>query len=207
MFGIANTQNAIKITADNLWIRRKGVLMTTEIYLVLFPAIITGIFTLGAVYLTNKQNNHRVKSQQRHEFEISRENIYRDKLEELYTLFNKHSIQLLAHCNNRMNVMDGRTTYIEAFEAEAEYFKSQPITFERLEMLVDLYSPSLRDGLKNYFQARDSIADIIQDHKIKSEQGEIDGEQHYQSMVSNIDHLNSVIIQFKSMIAAQSLPR
>lgn len=181
--------------------------MSDNLYLVLFSAITTGVFTLGAVYLTNRQNGKQVKAQQKHEITLSREKVHREKLEELYTLFNKHSLELLSHYVVIMRVMEGELSYNQALDIQVDNKEKELPKFERLEMLVDLYFPSLRKGLDQYFRARDGAGEVIQDHKIQYKQGNFDGEFHFKSMLDKLDDLELAINQLKSMIASLSLTK
>lgn len=129
-------------------------------FTVLVSAVITGCFTLGAVFLTNRINasqNEKLLSQA-NQRERNRDRIL--KAESLYVKFDKWSSSMNSVCYRALHLSQV-VNQSELLERSMENVTTVKDEFIEIKMLVDIYFPELKPELDAVFDARDRCVDLF----------------------------------------------
>ena len=140
----------------------------------LASALLTGVITLLAVNLTNKANYKKLLRETDIEKEFKTNEILREKLEELYVLFSKWITFQCGYWLPYHKVMLGEISYNQAHDINLKREKKND-DFERIEMLVDLYFPTLRKEYEDLISTQDKVNQILSEHKRGYKKGDADG--------------------------------
>tara|TARA_R110000796_G_C14523336_1_gene431108 strand:- start:31 stop:447 length:417 start_codon:yes stop_codon:yes gene_type:complete len=105
-------------------------------------ALLTSTLTLIGVGLTNKSNNKRLSIQLEHERKLKREDLVRDRLEELYVESKRYMNAVVTHFLPYRRVMEGELTFNQALDLSIDSrYTHNP---ERVYLIMDMYFPELR---------------------------------------------------------------
>lgn len=140
-----------------------------------YVAFATSIATLGGVLITNKANSNRLLSQFNHEKDklllqlehdknSDRQELLRGKLEELYILFRSSHDDLLFNFVSMHKNRGGTVGFSSSFELRINMVLDYTVPLEslhRIEMLINLYFPSLKDNYEKVVQARSEANKIM----------------------------------------------
>jgi hypothetical protein len=129
-------------------------------YTVLLSSIVTGFFTLVAVFLTNKINaSHNQKLiTETNNRERNREKLL--KAEYLYVKFEKWSSSMGNVCFKVLHL----SQVVEQSELIEKSMENEPTVkdeFIEIRMLVDIHFPELQAKLDTVFDARDKCTDLF----------------------------------------------
>jgi hypothetical protein len=178
-------------------------LISPQIYLSSITAIITATATLLAVYLTNKGNTSRLLLQLEEERKTKSSILLREKLEELYLLASKYATSLAAYYLPYLSVMKGELEYNQALEMTIERGRKESPDFDRLQMLIELYFPSLSKSLNQLIENRDKANDILFAHKAEYKKGNRNNQEFLEQMLAALKQINQSSNTFKSSIILQ----
>lgn len=135
--------------------------MKPEVELILGTALVTAIVALLSVYLTNRGNRQREQENfDRLSIQKSKE-LKIEKLEELYFLFSKWSTELISKYMITIPQLVGEISVEASLESKSKAAMTEPGTFQKYQMLVQMYFPELKPALNNVFTARNECAEFL----------------------------------------------
>ena len=178
-------------------------MVPAEIYIAVVTAVITAAVTLLAVFLTNRGNTERLLLQLEQERNTERAALHREKLEELYVLVAKYTKLLGSHCLPYMSVMEGKLDYNQALDLTIESGNKETPDSDRLQMLIDLYFPGLRETFKQLLDVRGKINEVLALHKAEYTRGCLDGRKFVDPMLAALALLDKTGERLKNEIIAQ----
>ncbi|MBB1477568.1 hypothetical protein [Shewanella sp. SG41-3] len=128
--------------------------------MIIVSSVVTGLFTLSAVFLTNKinsSNSEKLLAQANH---IDRNKSKLLKLEELYIKFDKWSGSFNNVCFKYLHLV-GTLDNTEILEAVLDGNSNVKNDFIELKMLVSIYFPEHENALSLVFESRDKCANYF----------------------------------------------
>ena len=153
------------------------------------------------VFLTNKGNSERLSAQLEHETAKKRQELLRDRGEELYEIVDLWTGGIFGHFLTRLSVMHGKLTYNQALDIDAKSMEKRALKFGRIEMLVDVYLPELRADYDTVISLRDAANKIVTSHKFAYERGESDGRSFIKPFTEAQIAMEQFVKSFKASIA------
>lgn len=141
----------------------------------LATAILTSTITLAGVWLTNRNNNIRLRIQLDHELRLRESEIYRDRLEELYVISNKWLGLLISHYLPFRGVMKGELTFNQALDITIESGSKIDYEPHRVTMLINLYFPEIKSEFDQMMEIREKLNRLVDGYKEQYKRGNFDG--------------------------------
>ena len=125
----------------------------------LLSVLVGGGFTSLVSFLTNRSTEKRHQRQLQHDANERKQELLRTRGEELYTVTSAWLKLMAAHHLRMVSVMLSNITYDQALDMELA--ERKPIfDFERIELLVDTYFPSVRDSYHAVLVEREKVNEI-----------------------------------------------
>ncbi|CDU01496.1 hypothetical protein VCR3J2_530104 [Vibrio coralliirubri] len=129
-------------------------------YTVLISTVLTGCFTLGAVFLTNRINSSQNEKllAQANEKERNRERLL--KAEQLYVKFDKWSSSLSSVCFKALCFSE----VVEQSKILGKSMENTPMVkdeYIEIKMLVDIHFPELKPELDLVLTARNKCVELV----------------------------------------------
>lgn len=152
----------------------------------LVSAIITATITLIGVWLNNRSNTYRLKLQLEDSRLTKRDEILRDRLEELYLLSEKWVNALSSNYYPYFSVMKGEMSYNQALDMTIEQCKNNTCDFNKINMLIDLYFHDIKLHYDEVCEARSKANLILDEHKKEYKSGNTDGRSYLKPL--NVAH-------------------
>jgi hypothetical protein len=179
--------------------------MDTYINLIttLVAALVGGSIAFVGVLLTNRGNTERLRVQLAHDTGKSREELIRDRGEELYELTDKWGNQILIHYINRLRVMQGKLTFNQSLDLDIQHMQGSEVNFGRIEMLIDVYFPNLRSQYDSVITCRSRANEIMYEHKLAYEEGGNEGAAFIKPFVTAQFEMEVAVKSLKSLIIEQ----
>jgi hypothetical protein len=174
-------------------------------YLSIFVGLFTAIATLTGVWITNHATYKRLDLQLKHELQERDREIIRSKLEELYILFKQYTTLISSIYLSRTGVMAGRTGMKDALDIESKAAEESVCDFNRLEMLVDLYFPSLKPDYARVIQAREVASKIMLTHQSQYLSGGMDGKKLVQPFLKAQEDFSEEVKNFTRRLSDKAL--
>jgi len=140
-------------------------------YVALITAIFTAGITLLGVYFNNKANTERLKLQLEHERNIRKEDLSRERIEDLYLHIEEWLNHLIAHYLPYIEVMQNKISYNDALDITIESGKNAKVNYKRLKMLIELYFPEVKSEFASLMEKRALANSIIEEHKREYKKG------------------------------------
>lgn len=168
-------------------------------YIALLGAVITGVFTIAGVYIANLSNRKQLKIQLSHEDERLNKNIRRERVEELYTLFEKWSGVVVIHHTTLRKVMDGFISYNQGLDIQID--RELDFDAKRMFTLAELYfekGHSKLDQIKNI---------LVEASKVQYEFKELyratgsSSKKHADEITEILDRFCAVVSDYKTILA------
>ena len=132
-----------------------------DAYITMLTALSSGIMggtvALLGVYFTNRSNETRLHVQLEREERQRKADLLRDRGEELYELIDKWLNYLAGYYFRRVSVMQGKLTYNQCLDMDIKNSKDNSYNFGRIEMIIDVYFPSIRNTYDEVITDRDEI--------------------------------------------------
>jgi hypothetical protein len=157
-------------------------------YITLITALCSGLVggsvALVSVYLTNQANAARLKLQIESEARQRKNELLRERGEELYELFNNWMNSFIGFYLRRNAVIQGKLTLNESFELDVKIGKEYPVNFGRMKMLIDVYFPSVRPGYDTVEKRRQELISIEIEHGHAYDSGDTDGERFLKPFIN-----------------------
>jgi hypothetical protein len=149
-----------------------------ERYLTLITALLAaalgGGIALLTSYLTNRANLSRLKMELDHQSHQRKSELLRERGEELYELVDKWLKGLFGFYLNRSFVMQGKISLDQSLDLEIQARKERTDNFGRIEMLIDVYFPTVRAQYDAVIAGRSELNNVGTAHRRAYDQGEID---------------------------------
>ena len=148
----------------------------TVTLLPVLTALVGSGSTLLAVHLTNRSSTNRLNLQLDNEAKKRTADVRRDRGEELYTAVERWMNALSGNYIALATVMQGKITYNDYLDLVVKKEGSER-TYEpgRIELLVDVYFPSVRCAYDVIITARAELNKVAQAHKSAYSSGALDG--------------------------------
>lgn len=147
-------------------------------FIAIFTTILTASVTLLTTYLSNKANTQRMKMQLQHERLSVKQDQLHEKLEELYVTSKKWFLCIDGYFLIFKSALFGKSSMEEAEVSFLEHARKQDIDYQRLEMLLELYFPQLKEQFSHVLTANEELKGIVRQYKFQPEKTETDG-SHY----------------------------
>jgi hypothetical protein len=174
------------------------------LYVAAFTAFVTASATLTGIFITNKANNERLALQLNREQDVKQKELMRSKLEDLYILFKQWDQNISMVYLNRTSVMAGAINYTSALEMDKDRGEKNTVDFSRIEMLIDLYFPTLKQDYLKVIEARGRVNKIMLTHQNQSLSGNVDGKNFLHPFLSAQDSFDKETDKFIKLIAEQA---
>lgn len=150
-------------------------------WVALSTAILTSTLTLIGVNLTNRASNDRLRIQLDHETETRRNDIIRERLEELYVESKRYMNVAVSHFLPYRQVMAGELTFNDALDiTTSRNYEHNP---DRLNLIIDMYFPELQAPFLAVKEKLEHTQDVLHGYKQQYKSGDISGEKwlpHFQ---------------------------
>jgi hypothetical protein len=167
----------------------------------IIAAVITLAGALLSVWVTNRANLRRIKLEQDYQKTKDTKAFLTSKAEELYELTEKWFISLSGYYLNLSFVMQGKITYNDHLDWIIKQ-NTDEIKFYRIEMIISLYIPHLKNCYEEIIKSRSVLNEIHRRYKKDYEQGYADGSAYLRDYVSAQHHIEKHFEDFKQKIAA-----
>lgn len=155
-------------------------------------ALLTGLFAVLGVWISNRSSLKQLEVRLQHEADRDAREALRQRLEELYALVGRWSIEVVTHYFPYLRVMDGELTYNQALDITNQ--RGVTVDSVRMFTLAELYFPSAQGALGILVSSRDQAAEI---HSVFKEQYKANG----QPSAAAAYELRSVLKQFDAAVA------
>lgn len=172
-------------------------------YVAILTALITAAVTLLGVLFTNLGNTARIRLQLEHERSLKKEELYRERLEELYVLFETWSTSLFIYYLPYISVMEGKISYNDALDQTIKQGSESSADFHRLQMLVDIYFPEVKPEFNALLEYRSKTNDILSKHKLEYKNGNIDGHKFLKPFLASQNEIDAQAQEVKEKIIEQ----
>ena len=163
-------------------------------------AIIAGVISIITVWLTSRANIRHLRVQLAHEKDTKKDTLKREKLEELYILVDKWLTAIFTFYLPLAPVMQGTYDYKEFMKISTDINNRLNVDFTRLEMIIDIYWPSLKPSYEELIKARDELSRIVMEHKNSYLAGNTDGKKFLNPFNQAQLKIESLGISFKEEI-------
>ena len=138
----------------------------------LIGVIIGALISLVGVVISNRAGIKQLQLQLSHEKEREQSNIKKQRLEELHVLVTHWLTSLFSYYLNTRSFIEGKFDYVGT-EQKAE--------LQRIESIIDIYSPELRPPYDEVIDARTNMNSIALMHRREYDQGVNEGEKFLKS--------------------------
>lgn len=167
---------------------------------VVWGTIIGSSLTIVGVYLTNSSNNERLRIQLQHEKDKRREDIRRERAEELYVESKKYLDFLGSYYLPYISVMKEEITFNQALDItnDSQYEHD----FRRIEMIIDMYFPEFKEPFKSILKMRDTLNTIVSGYKKQYKTGNTDGRQWLPLFQDSLSDYCNKTANFEKLIAS-----
>lgn len=145
------------------------------VYTALIATIITALATLFGVLIAQRGGIRRLRISLENEKNTRKNDLLRQRIEELYLLSSQFATQLFSHYLPYLSVMENQMTYNQALDQTIEQGKAIRYDFNRIDMIIDLYFLSIREHYECLLQQRDRANEILAAHKREYKNGDLDG--------------------------------
>jgi hypothetical protein len=140
----------------------------------ILASIITGVAAFLGVVLTNRYNFTRIKLENEIDAERKRRDLHRERGEELYVAVDKWLRVIGTNYLSILRVMHGKLTYNQHNELTLKWSEQKGYDFSRLEMIIDVYFPDIKDSYSKVLEARTEINRISAEHERQFNSGKTD---------------------------------
>jgi hypothetical protein len=161
-----------------------------------------GGIILGST-LTFATNYVLQKSKMLQEEKSKKENLLREKLEDLYLLSEEYFNYKSRHYLTYIGVMEGNITMNQALDMQIEMGDSSNKNDPRkMQMLIDLYFHTLKDQYEIIVKQNETMNRVANDFKEQYKTGDFNGEKHlaiyldtYKKIIIEEEKFNLLVIE------------
>lgn len=158
-----------------------------------WSAIVAAVLTSGIAFLgvsyTNRENRRRMLSQHDHERSLRKDELVRERAEELYVIVKKWCSTMISDHFPYVRVMRGQFSYNDALDmtlASGEKRKYDP---DRMHMICDIYFPDLSKPINDLLEMNCELLDFRDKFKTKYESGKLKDEKMADAYLEKINVL------------------
>lgn len=163
-------------------------------------SILTGIFTLIAVYITQSNANRQFEARLSHENAKERREVLRSRLEELYALVGDWSRNFVIYHTTFRRVMDGKITYNDALDITIK--NHSKFDANRLFTLVDLYFPESRPEFETIKELRSEANAIQSEFKEYCTSIQTSSHEYSEAITAVLERFNMAVERYKESLSA-----
>ncbi|MEI8594002.1 hypothetical protein [Photobacterium sp. Hal280] len=134
--------------------------------------VITGVIAASSallgVFFSNKSQNQRIYIQNQLEQKRKSNDIKRERVEEMYSLFLKWEKSVSVYYMYFIPAYNKHYTFEEAYSAAMESLKENKIDYDRFELILQLYLPEVMEEHINVKNCQESVMDFCaqSNHKV-----------------------------------------
>lgn len=174
------------------------------IYTAILTAIVTASATLIGVLIAQKGGIKRLQLSLDHERNTKKNDLLRERIEELYFLSSQYATHLFSHYLPYLSVMNNHLTYNQALDQTIEQGKKLKYDFNRIEMIIDLYFPIIREPYEGLLQQRDRANEILASHKKGYKEGDFYGKKYIKPLKAVMGEIDKSFYELKEAIKSLS---
>jgi len=159
---------------------------------------------LVAVYFTNKGNLDRLKVQHSLDHEATKRQIKREKLEDLYLLVREWSKAADGFFSDVGAAMEGKKQLKDASKKLVEQYKddkSNKIDLARIEMIVHVYLPQVRESFNALEDSRDELGRLLNVFEERVKSGNKEGIDLFPEFMQNLKRFENLSKQVLNSIS------
>jgi hypothetical protein len=163
--------------------------------------------TIVGVLLTNRSNTERLKTQLQHEQNVRRQELKRERAEELYVESKKYFNAVGIHYLPYKKVMKGELTFNQALDLTIDNGSKKDFDPHRVTMIVDMYFPHLQKPFNEIMAKRDFLNRIITGYKDQYKTGNTDGAKWIDPFQATLEELSQAITAFEKLVASLEIEK
>ena len=167
--------------------------------------LIGSSLTIIGVILTNRSNTERLKTQFQHEKNVRRQELKRERAEELYVESKKYLNALCSHYLPYKKVMKGELTFNQALDLTIDNGTKKDYEHHRVTMIIDMYFPNLQQPLNEIMAKRDYLNRIVTGYKDQYKTGDTDGTKWLDPFQANLEDLSKAVTAFEKLVASSEI--
>lgn len=164
--------------------------------------LIGSSLTIIGVVLTNRSNTERLKTQLQHEQNIRRQELKRERVEELYIESKKYLNAVGIHYLPYKKVMEGELTFNQALDLNIGNGSTRDFEPHRVTMIIDMYFPNLQKPFNEIMAKRDFLNRIVTGYKEQYKTGGTDGSRWLEPFQAKLEELSEAITAFEKLVAS-----
>ncbi|HNO76144.1 MAG TPA: hypothetical protein PKG49_11190 [Nitrosomonas mobilis] len=164
--------------------------------------LIGSSLTIIGVVLTNRSNTERLKTQLQHEQNIRRQELKRERVEELYIESKKYLNAVGIHYLPYKKVMEGELTFNQALDLNIGNGSKRDFEPHRVTMIIDMYFPNLQKPFNEIMAKRDFLNRIVTGYKEQYKTGGTDGSRWLEPFQAKLEELSEAITAFEKLVAS-----
>lgn len=134
-----------------------------------WSAIFTAALTSSVAYIgvsyTNKENTKRLSAQHEHERQLRRDEVRREKAEELYVSVKKFCNAMVSDHFPYVRVMKGEFSYNDALDLTLSSSEKNGYDAQRIHMIIDIYFSDISSELTALVEINGKALDIRESFK------------------------------------------
>lgn len=140
-----------------------------------WSAIVTAVLTSGIAFLgvsyTNRENRRRMLAQHDHERSLRKDELIRERAEELYVIVKKWCSTMISDHFPYVRVMKGQFSYNAALDMTLASGDKRKYDPDRMHMICDIYFPDLSKEIDALLKMNGELLDFRDMFKKKYESG------------------------------------
>jgi hypothetical protein len=169
-----------------------------------WSAIVTAILTSSVAYIgisyTNKENTKRMHSQHEHERQLRRDEVTREKAEELYVSVKKFCNAMVSDHFAYVRVMKGEFSYNDALDLTLSSAETNGYDAQRIHMIVDIYFSNISKDLADLVEFNGTVLDIRENFKHEYNNGMQVNNEMAKVYSTKIQSLSSEALKFENTV-------
>ena len=173
-------------------------LIPSSAWVAFSTALLTSSLTIIGIRYNNKLINERLLIQLEHERKLKREELVRDRLEELYVESRRYMNAVVTHFLPYRQVMEGELTFNQALDLNIDSgYTHNP---ERVHLIMDMYFPELRDHFSSVEEMLEKTNEILHGYKLQYKKGDFSGEKWLPQFQKSLELLSETASNFEKNV-------
>ncbi len=140
-------------------------------------------------------------AQHDHELRIRRDEVLRERAEELYVIVKKWCNAMISDHFPYVRVMKGQFSYDKALDMTLESGEKRKYDPDRMHMICDIYFPELSSSISYLVDLNCELLDFREDFKKEYESGRIKDEKMANVYLQKINDLVKEARKFENQVA------